>query len=40
MPGSLMQRYGKVPLFSLQLRKLGKGEQLYVDVPADLDQFR
>jgi hypothetical protein len=34
-----MQGNGKVPLFSLDLRKFGEGKQLYVDVPADLDQF-
>jgi hypothetical protein len=34
-----MQRCGEIPRFSFELGKLGEGEQLYVDVPADLDQF-
>jgi len=37
--GGLAQGYGEVSLFSLDLGKLGEGEQLDVDVPADLDQF-
>jgi hypothetical protein len=38
--GGLPQGYGEVTLFSLDPDELGEGEQLYVDMPADLDQFR
>ena len=34
-----MQGDGEVPLLSLDCGELGEGEQLDVDVPADLDQF-
>jgi len=39
VPGGLAESCGEVALFSLELGKLGEGEQLDVDVPADLDQF-
>jgi hypothetical protein len=37
--GGLVQGDREVPLFSLDRGELGEGEQLDVDVPADLDQF-
>jgi hypothetical protein len=32
--------HGKISLLSGDTGDLGKGKKLYIDVPADLDQFR
>jgi hypothetical protein len=40
VPGLGLQGYPEITLFSLYLLNFGKGENLDVRMPADLDQFR